>query len=136
MTSNSVVYWLIVPSWVHTFISHNMMYHCNFIFQNENFWSVHPQLYFSKMQEHKHHIHFQNEFFNIIYLPYQLIKKKIFKHVHTHLSFSKMYYHLCHKAEMAILSYFDIFAQVSNLSCIFPSECYATKRSRKCLYVY
>jgi hypothetical protein len=26
--------------------------------------------------------------------------------------------------KMAILSYFDIFGQVSNLSYIFPSECY------------
>ena len=37
---------------------------------------------------------------------------------------------------MAILSYFDIFAQVSNFSYILASEDYATKSSRKCLYLY
>ena len=37
-----------------------------------------------------------------------------------------------YQAKMAIFSYFDIFAQVSNLSYILPSECYASKSSRKC----
>ena len=40
------------------------------------------------------------------------------------------------QAKMAILSYFDIFVQVSNLSHILPSEYYETKSSGNCLCLY
>ena len=40
------------------------------------------------------------------------------------------------EAKMAILSYFDIFVQVSNLSRILPSEYYETKSSGNCLCLY
>ena len=40
------------------------------------------------------------------------------------------------EAKMAILSYFDIFVQVSNLSHILPSEYYETKSSGNCLCLY
>ena len=41
-----------------------------------------------------------------------------------------------YQAKMAIFSYFDIFAQVSNLSYILPSKYYATQSSEGCLYLY
>ena len=40
------------------------------------------------------------------------------------------------EAKMAILSYFGIFVQVSNLSYILPSKYYANKSSGNCLYLY